>query len=182
MSRHHIIPTCDLPVRAAQHPARHRDKPKDPREHRVCLEREDEEREQREAPDDQVDGECGIVLFGSCAEGSVGAGGTVGGGEAEGGELQETEGEPEDGEEGHYHHGEEVAHYPGEIGGLVVGGSGQREHQWSELGGHGGGCGIVDIPFEDRSKDEKEWADKKEHASAELTSEYLDCTETRRTP
>lgn len=49
-----IVAGADLPIRATEHPRGDGDEEEDPGEDNVCLEREDEEGEQSEAPHDQV--------------------------------------------------------------------------------------------------------------------------------
>ena len=106
-----VVAGADLPVGAGQDPGAEGDEEEDEGEDGVGLEGEDPEGEEREAPHDQVDGDDGVVFFGGDA-GGVAAGRRVRGSEAQGRELQHAEGEPEDREEAHDHHREEVAHQP----------------------------------------------------------------------
>lgn len=97
-------------VRAGEDPDRACRGSEDHREHGIHLQREDEEGEQREAPDDEVDAHDRVVL-GRGHAGGV-AGGGVGLAELQRGQRHQAEGEPEDGVQAHGHHGEEVAHDP----------------------------------------------------------------------
>lgn len=104
------LPLADFPVRPGQHERRGRHQPKDASEDQVDLECEEEEREQRKAPHQQVQGDAGIEGWGRgsrrvCIR-------SIGSAELKRGQLEDAEGEPEDIEEGHDHHGEEIPHDP----------------------------------------------------------------------
>lgn len=112
-----IVACADLPVRAAKDPGGDGDEEEDEGKDDVGLEGEDEEGEQRKAPDDQIERHDGVELFGRGAGDRVGAAGGIGRGQPQRGKLQHAEAQPEDGKEAAHHHGEEVAHDPFEDGG-----------------------------------------------------------------
>lgn len=76
MSRGVVTP-ADLPIGGAEHPAGDRDEQENAGKDAVGLEREDEVGEQRETPDDQVQGDDGVVLFRGLSGDGVGAAGRV---------------------------------------------------------------------------------------------------------
>lgn len=106
---------ADLEVSPSQDKRSNRHQTKYASKDHVDLECEEKEGEQREAPHDQVQRDGGVKGGRACPR-RVCLGG-VGGAELEVRELQDAEGEPEDVEEAHDHHGEEVAHDPFEYQG-----------------------------------------------------------------
>ena len=96
-----------LPIRPTKHPRPNRDEAKNAREHRINPNRKQEERGQREAPDQEVQSDSGVHLLANEAL-ARDAVGRVCGREAEVRELQEPEREPEDAEQAADHHGEEL--------------------------------------------------------------------------
>lgn len=132
-----VVALADLPVGAAEDPGAEGDEEEDGGKDDVRLEREDEVREQREPPDDQVQGDDGVVLFARGADDGVGATGRVRGREAERGELQHAEAQPKHREEAADHHGEEIAHDPFENDGE------DQKHGADEEEDSTGGVGIA---------------------------------------
>ena len=61
MAGHDIISHTNLPIRTAQDPSGNTHKPEDHREDSVGLQGEDEEGEERKAPDDQIKSESRVV-------------------------------------------------------------------------------------------------------------------------
>ncbi|MCJ1409382.1 paralemmin 3 [Ptychographa xylographoides] len=111
-----IITDSDAPVSCGEDERSGRHEAENTREDDVRLEREDEEGEQRKAPDKEIQRDSGIVSDRGGALGGV-TRRRIRGGETPGGKLEGAEGEPEDGEDAADHHGEEVAHNPFEDGG-----------------------------------------------------------------
>lgn len=111
MSSRAVVSGRNLPICTTEYPASHRNEAEDQRKHKVCFECEDEEREQGEAPDNQIQRDhCVEFLRGRSFCGV--SGGRVRRSKSERRKLQHPKRKPEDSKESLDHHREEIAHNP----------------------------------------------------------------------